>query len=136
MKTGYGNAQKSSLHPTDRPKPCLVHEMPAVAQAPRFGAHSAAVYNDEIETWHFADVQAACTHVTLAIARNFIHRSKRLYDGNGESEAYLVQLQTNRVLLCEDYRELACFPCKAEAVLMRNAAFAVQPLPLISGIPT
>lgn len=47
-----------------------------------------------------------------------------------------IQLQTNRVLLREDYRELACFPCKAEAVLMRNAAFAVQPLPLISGIPT
>lgn len=47
-----------------------------------------------------------------------------------------VQLQTNRVLLRENYRELACFPCKAEAVLMRNAAFAVQPLPLISGIPT
>ena len=47
-----------------------------------------------------------------------------------------VQLQTNCVLLREDYRELAGFPCKAEAVLMRNAAFAVQPLPLISGIPT
>lgn len=36
------------------------HEMPAVAHAPRFGTHSAAVYNDEIETSHFADVQAAC----------------------------------------------------------------------------
>ena len=70
------------------------HEMPAVAHAPRFGAHLAAVYNDETETWHFADVQAACTHVALAIARNFIRRNKRLYDGDsgGKSETYLVEL--------------------------------------------
>ena len=52
------------------------------------------MYNDEIETWHFADVQAACAHVAPAIARNFIHRSKRLYDGDsgGKSETYPVEL--------------------------------------------
>ena len=59
--------------------------MPAVAHAPRFGAHSAAVYNDKIEIWHFADVQAAC---------NLPHRSKRLDDGDsdGKSETYPVEL--------------------------------------------
>ena len=59
--------------------------MPAVAHAPRFGAHSAAVYNDEIEIWHFDDVQAAC---------NLPHRNKRLYDGDsdGKSETYPVEL--------------------------------------------
>ena len=63
--------------------------MPAVAHAPRFGAHLAAVYNDEIETWHFADVQAAC---------NLPHRSKRLYDGDsdGKSETYLVEVSMKR----------------------------------------
>ena len=70
--------------------------MPAVAHALRFGAHSVAVCNDEIETSHFADVQAACNHAASAIARNFIHRSKRLYDGNGENEAYLVELSVQR----------------------------------------
>lgn len=61
------------------------HEMPAVAHAPRFGVYSAAVYNDEIETSHFSDVQAAC---------NLPHRSKRLYDGDsdGKSETYPVEL--------------------------------------------
>ena len=61
------------------------HEMPAVAHAPRFGAHSAAVYNDEIEIWHFDDVQAAC---------KLPYRSKRLYDGDsdGKSETYPVEL--------------------------------------------
>ena len=59
--------------------------MPAVANAPRFGAHSVAVYNDEIETSHFADVQAAC---------KLPYRSKRLYDGDsdGKSETYPVEL--------------------------------------------
>lgn len=59
--------------------------MPAVAHAPRFGVYSAAVYNDEIEIWHFADVQAAC---------NLSRRSKRLYDGDsgGKSETYPVEL--------------------------------------------
>lgn len=59
--------------------------MPAVAHAPRFGAHSAAVYNDEIEIWHFTDVQAAC---------NLPHRNKRLYDddSDGKSETYPVEL--------------------------------------------
>ena len=59
--------------------------MPAVANVPRFGAHSAAVYNDEIETSHFADVQAAC---------NLPYRSKRLYDddSDGKSETYPVEL--------------------------------------------
>lgn len=57
------------------------------------------------------------------------------------SDIRQVQLQTNRALLREDYRKSAGFPCKAthaptEAKLMRNAAFAVQPLPFISGIPT
>lgn len=68
--------------------------MPAVAHAPRFDAHSAAVYNDEIGTSHFADVQAACAHVAPAIARNFIRRNKRLYDGDsdGKSETYPVEL--------------------------------------------
>ena len=68
--------------------------MPAVAHAPRFGVHSVAVYNDEIETSHFADVHAACAHVTPAIARNFIRRNKRLYDGDsdGKSETYPVEL--------------------------------------------
>lgn len=68
--------------------------MPAVAHAPRFGAHSLAVYNDEIKTSHFADTQAACTHVALVIARNFIRRNKRLYDGDsgGKSETYPVEL--------------------------------------------
>ena len=58
-----------------------------VANAPRFGAHSAAVYNDEIETSHFADVQAAC---------NLPCRSKRLYDGDGKNEAYPVELSVKR----------------------------------------
>ena len=59
--------------------------MPAVANVPRFGAHSAAVYNDKIEIWHFDDVQAAC---------NLPQRSKRLYDGDsdGKSETYPVEL--------------------------------------------
>lgn len=70
--------------------------MPAVAHAPRFGAHLAAVYNDKIETWHFADVQAACNHAASAIARNLIHRSKRLYDGNGKNEVYPVELSVQR----------------------------------------
>ena len=63
--------------------------MPAVAHAPRFGAHSAAVYNDKIEIWHFADVQAAC---------NLPYRSKRLYDddSDGKSETYLVELSVKR----------------------------------------
>ena len=38
------------------------------------------------------DVQAACNHAASAIARNFIHRSKRLYDGDGKSETYPVEL--------------------------------------------
>ena len=65
------------------------HEMPAVAHAPRFGVYSAAVYNDEIETSHFSDVQAAC---------NLPHRSKRLYDGDsdGKSETYPVELSIKR----------------------------------------
>lgn len=64
--------------------------MPAVAYAPIFGAHSAAVYNDEIETSHFDDVQAAC---------NLPHRNKRLYDGDsgGKSEAYLVELSVKHL---------------------------------------
>ena len=70
--------------------------MPAVTHAPRFGVYSAAVYNDEIETWHFADVQAACNHAASAIARNLIHRSKRLYDGDGKYEAYPVDLSVQR----------------------------------------
>ena len=70
--------------------------MPAVTHAPRFGVYSAAVYNDEIEIWHFADVQAACNHAASAIARNFIHRSKRLYDGDGENEAHPVELSVQR----------------------------------------
>ena len=59
--------------------------MPAVAHEQRFGAHSAAVYNDKIEIWHFDDVQAAC---------NLPYRSKRLYDGDsdGKSETYPVEL--------------------------------------------
>ena len=70
--------------------------MPAVANVPRFGAHSAAVYNDKIEIWHFKieiwhfdDVQAAC---------NLPHRNKRLYDGDsdGKSETYLVELSVKR----------------------------------------
>lgn len=63
--------------------------MPAVAYAPRFGAHSVAVYNDKIEIWHFTDVQAAC---------NLPHRSKRLYDGDsdGKSETYPVELSIKR----------------------------------------
>lgn len=61
--------------------------MPAVAHAPRFGAHSAAVYNDKIEIWHFADVQAAC---------NLPHRNKRLYDGDSENEAHPVELSVQR----------------------------------------
>ena len=47
------------------------HEMPAVAHAPRFGVYSVAVYNDEIETSHFADVQAACAHVAQEPATSF-----------------------------------------------------------------
>lgn len=76
-----------------------VHEMPAVAHAPRFGVYSAAVYNDETETWHFADVQAACNHAASAIARNFIHRSKRLYDDDGDSKSttYPVELSIKRL---------------------------------------
>ena len=72
--------------------------MPAVAHAPRFGVHSVAVYNDEIKTSHFVDAQAACAHVAPAIARNFIRRNKRLYDGdsNGKSETYLVELSVKR----------------------------------------
>mgnify|MGYP000893101334 FL=1 len=54
---------------------------------PRFGAHSAAVYNDEIKIWHFDDVQAAC---------NLPYRSKRLYDGDGKSETYPVELSIKR----------------------------------------
>lgn len=52
------------------------------------------MYNDEIETSHFADVQAACALVAPAIARNFIRRNKRLYDGDsdGKSETYPVEL--------------------------------------------
>ncbi len=48
-------------------------------------AHIRSVYNDEIETSHFADVQAAC---------NLPHRSKRLYNGDsgGKSETYPVEL--------------------------------------------
>ena len=90
MKTEYGNIQKAACtHPTGQTEQSLnlnsAHEMPAVAHAPRFGAHSAAVYNDEIKTSHFANVQAAC---------NLPQRSKRLYDGDsdGKSEAYLVEL--------------------------------------------
>ena len=47
-----------------------------------------------METSHFADVQAACALVAPAIARNFIRRNKRLYDGDsdGKSETYLVEL--------------------------------------------
>lgn len=88
MKTGYSNAQKSSLHPPNRPN----HVIPK----PKFGEHSAAVYNDEIETWHFADVQAACNHAASAIARNLIHRSKRLYDGDGKNEAHPIELSVQR----------------------------------------
>ena len=63
--------------------------MPAVANVPSFGAHSAAVYNDKIEIWHFDDVQAAC---------NLPHRNKRLYDGDsdGKSETYLVEVSMKR----------------------------------------
>ena len=63
--------------------------MPEVAYAPRFGAHSVAVYNDKIEIWHFDDVQAAC---------NLPHRSKRLYDddSDGKSETYLAELSVKR----------------------------------------
>lgn len=47
------------------------------------------MYNDEIETSHFADVQAAC---------KLPYRSKRLYDGDsdGKSETYLVELSVKR----------------------------------------
>lgn len=90
MKTEYGNIQKAACtQSTAQTEQSLnlnsAHEMPAVAHAPRFGAHSAAVYNDEIKTSHFANVQAAC---------NLPQRSKRLYDGDsdGKSEAYLVEL--------------------------------------------
>ena len=70
--------------------------MPALAHAPRFGAHSADVYNDQIPTQHLANVQAACNHAASAIARNSIHRSKRLYDGDGKSETYLVEVSMKR----------------------------------------
>ena len=99
MKTEYGNIQKAACtHPTGQTEQSLnlnsAHEMPAVAHAPRFGAHSTVVYNDEIKTSHFADAQAACAHVAPAIARNFIRRNKRLYDGDsdGKSETYPVEL--------------------------------------------
>ena len=86
MKTEYGNIRKAACtQSTAKTVQSLnlnsAHEMPAVAHAPRFGAHSAAVYNDKIEIWHFA----AC---------NLPHRSKRLDDGDsgGKSETYPVEL--------------------------------------------
>lgn len=90
MKTEYGNIRKAACtQSTAQTEQSLnlnsAHEMPAVAHAPRFGAHLAAVYNDEIETSHFADVQAAY---------NLPHRSKRLYDddSDGKSETCPVEL--------------------------------------------
>ena len=94
MKTEYGNIRKAACtQSTAKTVQSLnlnsAHEMPAVAHAPRFGAHSAAVYNDEIKTSHFANVQAAC---------NLPQRSKRLYDGDsdGKSETYPVELSIKR----------------------------------------
>lgn len=94
MKTEYGNIRKAACtQSTAQTEQSLnlnsAHEMPAVAHAPRFGAHSAAVYNDKIEIWHFDDVQAAC---------NLPHRNKRLYDGDsdGKSETYSVELSIKR----------------------------------------
>ena len=107
MKTEYGNIPKAACtQSTTKTVQSLnlnsAHEIPVVAHAPRFGAHSAAVYNDEIENSHFADVQAAC---------NLPHRSKRLYDGDsdGKSETYLVELSVKRpspnIAIVEYFRE-------------------------------
>ena len=94
MKTAYGNIRKAACtQSTAKTVQSLnlnsAHEMPAVAHAPRFGAHSTVVYNDEIKTSHFADAQAAC---------NFPRRSKRLYDddSDGKSETYPVELSIKR----------------------------------------
>ena len=117
MKTEYGNIQKAACtQSTAQTEQSLnlnsAHEMPAVAHAPRFGAHSAAVYNDEIETSHFANVQAAC---------NLPHRSKRLYDGDsgGKSETYPAELSVKHPspdIAIVEYTRETLFQCKVRNV--------------------
>lgn len=74
MKTEYGNIPKAACtQPTTQTvKPLnlnLSHEMPAAAHAPKSGAHSTDVYNNEIETWHFTDAQVTYNHAASTIVR-------------------------------------------------------------------
>ncbi len=81
MKTGYGNAQKSSLHPTDCPNRAWYMK-----------------YLQWLTRRDLAHIRQPCTMTKskLQAACNLPYRSKRLYDGDGKSETYLVEVSMKR----------------------------------------